>query len=139
MLDLLHRSPSPHRFRAVPRRAAAGRSAADEPWWPLLRAVVALAVVDVREHRLPDLLVLVASVGVARRVGSRLRLRQRGRLGLVQRQVNLLAAQRVNKIVLISHLQNIDEDVALIAGLRRIDVAIADGGDGQPGGRRDPG
>ena len=49
--------------------------------------------------------------------------------GLVQRQVNLLTAQRVTKIVLISHLQNIDEDVALIAGLRRIDVAIAGGGD----------
>lgn len=49
--------------------------------------------------------------------------------GLVQRQVNLLTRQRVNKIVLISHLQSIDEDRELLTGLRNIDVAIAGGGD----------
>lgn len=48
---------------------------------------------------------------------------------IVQNQVNGLVRTGVNKIILISHLQNIDEDVALLAGLRNIDVAIAGGGD----------
>lgn len=48
---------------------------------------------------------------------------------IVQNQVNGLLRTGVNKIVLISHLQSIDEDVELLSGLRNIDVAIAGGGD----------
>ncbi|HEX6233145.1 MAG TPA: 5'-nucleotidase C-terminal domain-containing protein [Jiangellaceae bacterium] len=49
--------------------------------------------------------------------------------GLVQDQVDELTAARVNKIVLISHLQNINEDLELIPMLSGVDVAIAGGGD----------
>jgi 5'-nucleotidase len=49
--------------------------------------------------------------------------------GLVQDQVDLLTSQRVDKIILISHLQNIAEDQALIPTLHNVDVAIAGGGD----------
>lgn len=47
---------------------------------------------------------------------------------LVQRQVDALTRLRVNKIIMISHLQNIDEERDLLAGLRNVDVAIAGGG-----------
>jgi 2',3'-cyclic-nucleotide 2'-phosphodiesterase (5'-nucleotidase family) len=47
----------------------------------------------------------------------------------VQAEVGKLQKQRVNKIVLISHLQTISEDVALAAELTGIDVVIAGGGD----------
>ncbi|MGH3756376.1 bifunctional metallophosphatase/5'-nucleotidase [Actinophytocola sp.] len=49
--------------------------------------------------------------------------------GLVQDQVDTLTRERVNKIVLISHLQNVAEDRALVPMLREVDVAIAGGGD----------
>jgi 2',3'-cyclic-nucleotide 2'-phosphodiesterase (5'-nucleotidase family) len=49
--------------------------------------------------------------------------------GMVQEQVDGLTAAGVDKIILISHLQNINEDLALIPELRDIDVAIAGGGD----------
>lgn len=47
----------------------------------------------------------------------------------VQAEVRRLTRQGVNKIVLISHLQSIEEDVALAAELSGIDVMIAGGGD----------
>ncbi len=49
--------------------------------------------------------------------------------GAVQREVDALSAQGVNKIILISHLQSVEEDLALIPQLRGIDVAVAGGGD----------
>jgi 5'-nucleotidase len=49
---------------------------------------------------------------------------------LVQRKANYLKREwGVRKIILISHLQSIQEDLELIPRLRRIDVAIAGGGD----------
>lgn len=50
-------------------------------------------------------------------------------LGSVQDAVDDLTADGVDKIVLISHLQNVEEDRALVAQLRDVDVAIAGGGD----------
>ena len=47
----------------------------------------------------------------------------------VQAEVGKLQAQGVNKIVLISHLQSVAEDVTLAAELTGIDVVIAGGGD----------
>src|SRR5215211_3868647 len=47
----------------------------------------------------------------------------------VQREIDALDAQRVEHIILISHLQNVNEDLALIPQLRGLDVAIAGGGD----------
>lgn len=47
----------------------------------------------------------------------------------VQREIDRLEAQGVNKIILTSHLQNVQEDLALIPMLRGVDVAIAGGGD----------
>lgn len=47
----------------------------------------------------------------------------------VQAQVASLAAQGVNKIILISHLQNVAEDLALAGQLSGVDVMIAGGGD----------
>jgi 2',3'-cyclic-nucleotide 2'-phosphodiesterase (5'-nucleotidase family) len=49
--------------------------------------------------------------------------------GIVQRQIDTLTRRSVNKIILISHLQNVAEDRALIPQLRGVDVAIAGGGD----------
>jgi len=49
--------------------------------------------------------------------------------GLVQEQVDRLDQQGVDKIILISHLQNLNEDRALVPMLQDVDVAIAGGGD----------
>ncbi|MBI4260312.1 MAG: 5'-nucleotidase C-terminal domain-containing protein, partial [Actinobacteria bacterium] len=49
--------------------------------------------------------------------------------GAIQKQVNRLLALGVNKIVLISHLQSIEEDLALAPMLKGVDVMVAGGGD----------
>jgi len=49
--------------------------------------------------------------------------------GLVQAEVDALTASGVKIIILISHLQDIDEDIALAAMLSDVDVMIAGGGD----------
>ena len=49
--------------------------------------------------------------------------------GLVQAEVDRLTGGGVDKIILISHLQNVAEDRALVPMLRDVDVAIAGGGD----------
>lgn len=49
--------------------------------------------------------------------------------GAVQAQIDALAAAGVSRIILISHLQSILEDLALAAQLRGLDVMIAGGGD----------
>jgi len=48
---------------------------------------------------------------------------------IVQGQVNMLESYGVNKIILSSHLQNIENDKELIAQLDGVDVVIAGGGD----------
>ena len=48
---------------------------------------------------------------------------------LVQAEIDAMTAVGVNKIVLISHLQGVEEDLALIPLLSNVDVAIAGGGD----------
>ena len=47
----------------------------------------------------------------------------------VQAEADALAALGVNKIILVSHLQNVAEDLALAGELTGIDVMIAGGGD----------
>ncbi|UCH26078.1 MAG: 5'-nucleotidase C-terminal domain-containing protein [Trueperaceae bacterium] len=47
----------------------------------------------------------------------------------VQAEVDVLEAQGVNKIILISHLQDIEGDVALAAQVTGLDVMVAGGGD----------
>jgi 5'-nucleotidase len=47
----------------------------------------------------------------------------------VQAEIDELERRGVNKIILISHLQSIEEDLALIPELSGVDVAIAGGGD----------
>jgi 5'-nucleotidase len=49
--------------------------------------------------------------------------------GRVQAEIDALTADGVNKIILISHLQSIFEDLALIGELRGVDIAVAGGGD----------
>ncbi len=49
--------------------------------------------------------------------------------GVVQAEVDKLEGMGVNKIILISHLQNIDEDVELAAVLDGVDIMVAGGGD----------
>lgn len=49
--------------------------------------------------------------------------------GLVQDQVDALTAGGIDKIVLISHLQNINEDLEMVPMLSEVDVVIAGGGD----------
>ncbi len=48
---------------------------------------------------------------------------------IAQRQINKLRGRGVEKIIFVSHLQDIDNDVALITGLKHIDIAVAGGGD----------
>ncbi|HSF86064.1 MAG TPA: bifunctional metallophosphatase/5'-nucleotidase [Acidimicrobiia bacterium] len=48
---------------------------------------------------------------------------------LVQAQVDRMEARGIDKIIFISHLQDVDEDVALAAELTGVDVMIAGGGD----------
>lgn len=50
-------------------------------------------------------------------------------VGLVQAEIDALEAAGVNKILLISHLQSILEDLSLIGELRGVDIAVAGGGD----------
>ncbi len=47
----------------------------------------------------------------------------------VQAEIDNLEAQGVNKIILISHLQDVNEEVELIPQLSGVDVVIAGGGD----------
>jgi 2',3'-cyclic-nucleotide 2'-phosphodiesterase (5'-nucleotidase family) len=47
----------------------------------------------------------------------------------VQAEVDALIAEGIDKIVLISHLQSVEEDIELLKSLRGVDVAIAGGGD----------
>lgn len=47
----------------------------------------------------------------------------------VQAEVDVLTASGVDKIILISHLQSVNEDLDLIPMLHDVDVAIAGGGD----------
>jgi phosphodiesterase/alkaline phosphatase D-like protein/2',3'-cyclic-nucleotide 2'-phosphodiesterase (5'-nucleotidase family) len=46
-----------------------------------------------------------------------------------QEEVDRLVAEGINKIILVSHLQDIAEDQQLIPQLRHVDVAVAGGGD----------
>ena len=50
-------------------------------------------------------------------------------LAAVQAQVTSLSADGVNKIILVSHLQGVSEEIALVADLAGVDVVIAGGGD----------
>ncbi|MEQ8961809.1 MAG: bifunctional metallophosphatase/5'-nucleotidase, partial [Coleofasciculus sp. C2-GNP5-27] len=48
---------------------------------------------------------------------------------VVQDEIDALQSQGVNKIILISHLQGVEEDIDLIGQLQGLDIAIAGGGD----------
>ena len=50
-------------------------------------------------------------------------------LAAVTAEAQSLAAQGVNKIILVSHLQGVSEEIALVADLAGVDVVIAGGGD----------
>ena len=50
-------------------------------------------------------------------------------LAAVQAEAASLTADGVNKIILVSHLQDVAEEVALVADLADVDVVIAGGGD----------
>ncbi len=50
-------------------------------------------------------------------------------LAAVRAQVESLTADGVDKIILVSHLQGVDEEIALVADLAGVDVVIAGGGD----------
>lgn len=50
-------------------------------------------------------------------------------LAAVQAEADRLSAEGVDKIVLVSHLQHVNEEVALVGDLRGVDVVIAGGGD----------
>ncbi|MDX1449832.1 MAG: 5'-nucleotidase C-terminal domain-containing protein, partial [Acidimicrobiia bacterium] len=49
--------------------------------------------------------------------------------GAVQAEVDALTAAGVDKIVFISHLQDVEGDLELLSGLSGIDIAVAGGGD----------
>jgi 2',3'-cyclic-nucleotide 2'-phosphodiesterase / 3'-nucleotidase / 5'-nucleotidase len=48
---------------------------------------------------------------------------------VVQGEVDALTATGINKVILVSHLQNVQNDRDLVALLRDVDVAVAGGGD----------
>ncbi len=56
----------------------------------------------------------------------------------IQEQVDLLESLGVNKIVLISHLQSINEDIELAAALTGVDIMVAGGGDELLASQGDP-
>jgi 5'-nucleotidase len=47
----------------------------------------------------------------------------------LQKQINALQKQGINKIVLVSHLQDLNNDKALVAKLKGVDIAVGGGGD----------
>lgn len=47
----------------------------------------------------------------------------------VQAEIDELEAMGVNKIVFISHLQGVNEDLAIVSQLQDVDIAVAGGGD----------
>ncbi|MFM7962809.1 MAG: hypothetical protein ACKPBF_02405, partial [Actinomycetota bacterium] len=47
----------------------------------------------------------------------------------LQRQINALQKMGVNKIILVSHLQDLNNDKVLVSKLRGVDVAVGGGGD----------
>ena len=47
----------------------------------------------------------------------------------LQRQINELEKQGINKIILVSHLQDLNNDKLLVSKLRGVDVAVGGGGD----------
>jgi len=47
----------------------------------------------------------------------------------LQKEVNRMVSEGINKIILISHLQNIEEDIDLAAEISGVDIMIAGGGD----------
>lgn len=49
--------------------------------------------------------------------------------GVVQAEVDALGARGVGVIVLISHLQDVSRDIALVRELRDVDIVVAGGGD----------
>ena len=50
-------------------------------------------------------------------------------LAAVSAEAASLTEQGVNKIILVSHLQDVEEEVMLVASLADVDVVIAGGGD----------
>lgn len=48
---------------------------------------------------------------------------------VVQEEITRLESMGVNKIIFVSHLQDLDNDIALLGMLRNIDVAVGGGGD----------
>ncbi|MEW6146144.1 MAG: bifunctional metallophosphatase/5'-nucleotidase [Thermodesulfobacteriota bacterium] len=48
---------------------------------------------------------------------------------LVQKEIDKLTKFKINKIIFISHLQDVNEDLALASELRNVDIMIAGGGD----------
>jgi 5'-nucleotidase / UDP-sugar diphosphatase len=49
--------------------------------------------------------------------------------GAIMGEVNKLTAMGVNKIIVISHLQSVEEDISLIPFLSGVDIVVAGGGD----------
>ena len=47
----------------------------------------------------------------------------------LQKQINELQKQGINKIILVSHLQDLNNDKALVAKLKGVDIAVGGGGD----------
>jgi 5'-nucleotidase len=47
----------------------------------------------------------------------------------VQREINRLQRRGINRIILVSHLQDVDNDRTLVNQLRGVDIAVAGGGD----------
>jgi 5'-nucleotidase/UDP-sugar diphosphatase len=49
--------------------------------------------------------------------------------GIAQAEIDALTKRRVDKIILISHLQGLDSEIALASSLKNVDVIIGGGGD----------
>ena len=59
-------------------------------------------------------------------------------VGEIQAEVDRLEASGVNRIVLLSHMQTLEEDLAMIRELHGVDVVVAGGGDDLLAGVCDP-
>jgi 5'-nucleotidase len=88
---------------------------------------IAKSVVERRAHR--DIGIIGATTERLATISSPRNVKVLPVVENVQAEIDRLIAAGVNKIIFVSHLQSIEEDKAVLAQLRGVDIAIAGGGD----------
>jgi 5'-nucleotidase len=117
-------------FGDPPPFVSANLDVSDEPRLAALAADGTIVASTVVHERGEEIGVVGATTPLLRAISSPRNVKVLDDVaGLVQDQVDELTGAGVHKIILISHLQNIGEDLELVPMLSGLDVAIAGGGD----------